>query len=163
MPGLARIPWRTDALRRVSSDPTWLREDSAACNDFVAIMRSDAEWEFMLRHHGLLGEMLRLYCFKRRRSRWDGLNHLREPFAHAELIDAPPYSWKALAAIPDATLTEGASLNDFFLPVSRPQRPHRVAGASTAHPILSTDADICKIVLANRTHLSRKFVLLGPW
>lgn len=155
------MSWRSEALRYSAESHPWLREHSAECLRFLGVLGNQSSWAHAMEHHALLVDALRLYCFKR--SSRPLLNTRTAPPTPATMIDRPPYTWGALWNLPDVALVK-APLSAFFRPLYRPARmTSQSRGRYTRHPIVRAPPDVCKIVLADRSRISRRFVLLGPW
>lgn len=153
--------WRSQALRHPPEKHPWLRERSPACSRFIAAVGNTSIWAHAMEHHTLLVDALRLFCFKRRARRL--VNPLDNEPAPPTMIDRAPYAWGTLRSVPDVYLKASSSLDDFFRPLHQPRLLHLSRGRHTRYPIAFAPPDICKLVLAHRSRIGRRFVLLGPW
>ena len=156
------MSWRSEALRYPAGRHPWLREHSSECIRFLGVLGNQSSWSHAMEHHALLVDALRLYCFKR--SSRPLLNTRTPPPTPATMIDKPPYTWGALWNLPNVALVKQAPLSAFFRPLYRPARLiSQSRGRYTRYPIVLAPPNVCKLVLADRSRISRRFVLLGPW
>ena len=154
--------WRAEALRYSRESHPWLRKRSPACARFIAAAANTSIWAHAMEHHALLVDALRLFCFKRR-ARRRLLNAQADEAASPTMIDSAPYAWGSLRSVPDVFLKKGAPLDTFFRPLRKPRLASLSRGRHTRYTIVFAPPDICRLVLAPRSDIGRRFVLVGPW